>query len=64
MLRDKRAVVTFEGYTIDLWTRELKRLDIDSGIVEILPFNSTKGAALLRTMDAWMDDFWEAVRAD
>lgn len=61
MLQEKATVTQFEGYTIDLWTREFKKMSFDSSMVEIVPFKSEKGAALLRAMDAWLDDFWEAV---
>lgn len=58
------AEAQFKGYTIDLWTREFKQVAIDSGITECVPFNSEKGAALLRAMGAWIDDLWEAVDSD
>lgn len=58
------AETQFKGYTIDLWTREFKQVAIDSGIVEIVPFNSEKGTALLRAMGAWIDDLWEAAGSE
>lgn len=58
------AEAQFKGYTIDLWTREFKQIAIDSGIVEIVPFNSEKGTALLSAMGAWIDDLWEAAGSE
>jgi hypothetical protein len=39
-------------------------MSFDTSLVEIVPFNSEKGAALLRAMGAWIDDLWEAVDSD
>lgn len=45
-----KELPTFNGYTVDVYLREFRRVDPENGL-EVVPFASAEGQRLIHAMD-------------